>query len=185
MKLSDLREPDGPFWGAYQEERRRERIIDNPDFVPPWFLIKLGRERLAAARVSLEQLGSDARSNLVRTLNGYRVSEDHHELAKVHAALRVLEEFVGHGLDTSGAREQVLAGLLGAQEVETARELRDAREAALDRVTGSATVVRVPAYSEAEVVEVERCTRAVWPVIWESGPEQCAYPVGHEGECAP
>jgi hypothetical protein len=105
-------------------------------------------DRTAAARVALEQLGSDARSNLIRTLNGERVEDAYHEMAQVHHALRVIEDFICNGYDPSGAREQVLAGLLGAQEVETARERREEREAALDRVTGSATVVRVPAYPE-------------------------------------
>ena len=110
MNLIDLRGSGGPFWAAYQEERRRAGIIDNPDFVPEWFLRRVMRDRLAAAYVVLEQ-SRDSKSAF-------------DERKKAWDALRVLEAFVG-GYDPDGVREQVLAGLLGAQEVETARERQE------------------------------------------------------------
>lgn len=180
MNLLDVREPDGPYWAAYQAERAREGIVDNPDFVPEWFLIKLLKGRLAAARVALEQVDIDR--------------SEFDETKKAWQTIKTLEEFIGSGADPFGARQQVLAGLLGAQEVETARE----RVWAEQRKT--VLVVNCPGciengeassdcdhYQDPQWVHEtwEQCTVAVWPVIWESGPERCGYPAGHEGECAP
>lgn len=114
MNLIDIRERLGPFWAAYQAERRRSRIIDNPDYVPEWFVAKLARERVAAARVALEQL----KPPRPQKYNG-------REVVEVWEALRTVEGFLRDGSNEFGQRDQVVAGLLGAQEIETERERRD------------------------------------------------------------
>ncbi len=118
MRLIDIREPDGPYGAAYQATRARDGIIDNPDMVPDWFVARLARERVAAARVALEQLGAEP-------MDAFGSSYQN-ELGAVHAALRTIEGFIReHGPDVLGARDQVVAGLLGAQEIATERENRD------------------------------------------------------------
>lgn len=112
LHMLDVGEQDGPYWRAYQAERARSRITDNPDYVPDWFLIKLMRERLQAARIELEQLsgaGADPMFERMRT---------------IWEALGELVDFIDYGAasDPIGAREHVLAALLGAQEIETTRE---------------------------------------------------------------
>jgi hypothetical protein len=93
MNLIDLRESDGPYWAAYQEERRREGIVDNPDFVPEWFLIKLMQKRFAAARVVLEQMARKAPPALLdkdeKFSDGYL--EHFRKVTHAHDALRVLK----------------------------------------------------------------------------------------------
>lgn len=108
MNITDINGSDGPFWALYQETRRRDNILDNPDSVPFWFLEKLARERLAAARVGLEQLGTRD-----------------HASQEAWAALRTLETSLGAGMDLDD-REQIVLGILGAQEEETRRELEEA-----------------------------------------------------------
>lgn len=106
MKLIDIREKDGPYWAAYQAHRERERIIDDPAFVPSWFVARLARERVAAARVAVEQIA--------------------HPLgAELWEALRTVEHFLREVHDLDPVVEQVVAGLLGAQEIETERERRN------------------------------------------------------------
>jgi hypothetical protein len=151
MNLLDLREPNGPFWVAYQEERARERIVDNPGFVPDWFLIRMMKRRLAAARIALEQVST-------------KEPTPYYEMKRAWEALNTLESFLDYGsqVDPLGARQQVLAGLLGAQEIETARE----REWA------------------AGTPALEQCYTACGTASG-SAPERCAEPRGHEGPCAP
>lgn len=181
MNLLDVREPDGPYWAAYQEERAREGIVDNPDFVPEWFLIKLMKDRLAAARVALEQV------------QGTREPTPYYEMKRAWQAIKTLEEFIGSGSDPFGARQQVLAGLLGAQEIETARE----RVWAEERKT--VLVVNCPGCiengepsSDCDHYQGPHWVHETWEQCgtachggYGSAPERCAYPVGHEGECQP
>lgn len=102
MDLSDVNQPDGPFWNAYQETRKRNRILDDPAEVPYWFLRDIAGERVAAARIAAQ--------------NSLDVDE------KVVLALRVVEDHLRFGSPVG--KEQVVAALLGAEEIETAREGR-------------------------------------------------------------
>lgn len=116
MSLMDLRERLGPYWAAYQAFRRRERVFDDPDYVPEWFLARLARERVAAARVALEQLGREP-MDVFQALGNP-------DMTRLHAALRTIEQFIRETNTLEPECAQVVAGLLGAQEVETARERR-------------------------------------------------------------
>lgn len=121
MHLIDVREQHGPYWAAYQAYRKRERVLDNPAFVPDWFVAKLARERVAAARVAMEQLGAEPMDVFG--------SEYQRELTAVWAALRTVEQFIRETRTHDPSVAQVVAGLLGAQEIETERERRDTQGA--------------------------------------------------------
>lgn len=99
MNLIDINGSDGPFWALYQAERVRWRIIDNPDYVPFWFLEKLAKERVSAARCALEKFGST-------------------QSVKAGSALWDLERQFGAGLPLED-REQLVLGILGADEVDS------------------------------------------------------------------
>jgi hypothetical protein len=105
VNIMDIREPSGPYWEAYQATRARDHIFDNPAFTPTWFLEKLAHGRIAAARVELEKLGA-------------RNSEE------AWRALRILEKFLRGG-GNPDEREAIVAGLLGAEEIEIERERRE------------------------------------------------------------
>lgn len=145
MHLSDIRGPEGPYWAAYQEERARSGILDNPAHVPDWFVAKLARERVAAARVGVERC--------VRPL-GAEPGMDR----EVWEALKVVEAFIREGHTLEPAVAQVVAGLLGAQEVETRRDRVDAGQLPADSR---------PAYLR-ERERRERIKLAVWHLT-ESG----------------
>lgn len=117
MDLIDIRERTGPYWAAYQAYRRRERVIDDPDSVPEWFVARLARERVAAARVALEQLGREPMDVFQAQANP--------DMTRLHAALRTIEQFIRETNTLEPEAAQVVAGLLGAQEVETERERRE------------------------------------------------------------
>lgn len=105
MRIFDISEQDGPFWAAYQDYRRRNGVLDDPATVPYWFLEKQAVARVAAARCALERLGAP-------------------NAAEAWKALRRVENFLrgGGNLDE---REQIVLGILGAEEAETARELAE------------------------------------------------------------
>lgn len=101
---------------------------------PEWFLAKLARERVAAARVALEQLGRDARSHVARQFNGEfhpggqwdgAAAREAGQFVELHAALRTIEQFIRQVNTLEPECALVVAGLLGAQEVETERERRE------------------------------------------------------------
>lgn len=55
LHLSDLlKYRSGPFWDAYQRERAREHITEDPDYVPEWFLYRTLMNRFSVARTALE-----------------------------------------------------------------------------------------------------------------------------------
>lgn len=112
MKLDDVREMTGPYGPAYQAERKRSHIIDDPAEVPVWFLSERMRARLHAAEIALE-----ARPAATARLH----SQQH----KVWLALRTIRTFLHSGDNEAGQRDIVLAGLLGATEVEIERERRE------------------------------------------------------------
>jgi hypothetical protein len=126
MNLIDLRGPDGPYWAAYQEERHREGILDDPDYVPEWFLAKLARNRVAEARVVLEQLGRTGRDNLARFFDGEypdrAARANGQRLAELHAALHNVEDVLRTHSTLEPEIAGVVAALLGGAEEETARE---------------------------------------------------------------
>lgn len=112
LRLIDLREPDGPYWAAYQHRRHRDHIIDNPDYVPEWFLFDTLSRRFAAGRVEIEHLMPLAHQD----------RDDPESLSRVRAALYTLENFMRSGSNRVGQREAVTAAMLGAQEIEEERE---------------------------------------------------------------
>jgi hypothetical protein len=135
VNLADIREPSGPYWAAYQDTRARDHILDNPASVPHWFLAKLARERVAAARVALEQAGRDGRTQAGRQLDGAfhrdgqwdgRAAAEAGRCVELHAALRTVEDYLRSTITLEPESEQIVAALLGAQEIETARERAEA-----------------------------------------------------------
>lgn len=106
LHLSDLADPTGPYWVAYQATRARDGILDNPATVPPWFLAKTARERVAAARVEVER-AAEARDE---------------NAAELYRALRVVEDHLSMSATSEPTIAAAVAGLLGAQEVATERE---------------------------------------------------------------
>lgn len=112
MNLLDIRERTGPYWAAYQAYRRENGVIEDPDYVPDWFVVKLARDRVLAARVGIEL---SARPN----------DEHAHEVWK---ALGVVADALSTGNPLEPWMQQLVAGLLGAQEIETAQEKRWAEE---------------------------------------------------------
>lgn len=116
LHLSDLRQyRSGPFWAEYQAERRRAGIVEDPDYVPEWFLYRTVMRRFAAARGAIEQLGPKA-------VTGFR--GDLAPLANLRVALVALERFMRDGANDLGQRELLTAAMLGAAEVEEERERR-------------------------------------------------------------
>ena len=85
LHIADVREPSGPYWRAYQAERARRDIIENPDLVPDWFLIKLMQERLIAAAGELANLGVPL------------TNSEHASVLNVRAALDLLAGFIDYG----------------------------------------------------------------------------------------
>lgn len=78
--------------------------------------------------MSLSSSGLTHRSDLARLLDGPDAraatsARDHH-LATVHAALRTIEQFIQATPTLEPECAQVVAGLLGAQEIETERGRR-------------------------------------------------------------
>jgi hypothetical protein len=104
--LIDLRGPEGPFWELYQEARKRDGIADNPDFVPGWFMARIARERVGAARVAVEQLDYESTTGWTT------------EHGEVWRALCVIERAIRQGTVLSPMIEQMVAGLLGAGELD-------------------------------------------------------------------
>jgi hypothetical protein len=102
MHLIDLREPDGPYGAACQAARQRAEVTVSSDIVPPWFLVRILTKRLAAARTGLE---ASAR-------------HDDDYAKQVYEALKTVEDFIRNGTVFEPTVEQVVAGLLGAQECE-------------------------------------------------------------------
>lgn len=104
MHLTDINSingKDGPYWAAYQEERKRKPTLYNHNFVPFWFLTNIACARVKAARVAVEQ------SKLVETRLAW-------------ARLRDLEVFLDTSIQTGEgheARRLVVLALLGAEEV--------------------------------------------------------------------
>lgn len=109
MHLQDLCERLGPYWAAFQAYRRRERVFEDPDYVRPWFLVGLLRDRVAAARVGVEKIARPNDAEAESLFHALRLIEDR---LRTHGALDLVTE-------------QLVAGLLGAQEIETERERRD------------------------------------------------------------
>lgn len=94
MNLTDINEPGTKAWGLYQDYRRENMVVDDPDSVPFWFLEKLARARMDAIRVGLVALGADPET------------------------LRPIDKLL-YGLSggfTLDEREQIVLGILGADE---------------------------------------------------------------------
>lgn len=108
LKLSDVCEKTGAYWEGYQRRRRRDKIVHDPDTVPSWYVIELAGERVSEARIALERHG------LLSTWS-----------REVHLALWKVEKFLRFRYSDHADREMVVAGLLGAAEVEEDRVRRE------------------------------------------------------------
>lgn len=125
LRISDINERTGPYWDAYQDERAREGILDNPDYVPEWFLFRMAMRRFAAARCAVEAL-LDTLNREVFNLD----NEQDRALVDARAALHTLENFMRFGSNRIGQRELVTAAMLGAEEIQAEQERRGALDTA-------------------------------------------------------
>lgn len=113
LHLIDLRGPEGPYWAAYQDYREKNGVYDNPDHVPDWFMARVARQRVAAARVELQNLTPPDGSQ-------------HQYFCEVFNALRTVEMFIRETNVFDPGCARVVAGLLGAGELPGAYDVEQA-----------------------------------------------------------